>query len=497
MQRSAIRHKAQAPLSFALVPLIIILQGCNVGPKYKMPSVPMAPAYKEAAVATSDDGTTWRKASPSDAAPKGAWWEIYQDPELNTLETRVNQSNQTIAQAFHNFEAARALVRQARSQYFPGITTSPSYSRNRTSANQANSQYVSNLESNQYSLPFDVSWQPDLWGQIRNQVRENANNAQASAAQLAAQKLSVQANLAIDYFELRGQDSLIELYEQTIETYKKSLALNETLQATGVQSQQAVAQAQLNLKSAEASATNLKIARSQYEHAIALLVGEPASTFSLPARKLDHQPPAIPIGIPSDLLERRPDIASAERTVAAANALIGVEKASFFPTLTISGGGGFQSVSASNWMAWPSRFFSIGPSVSQTLFDAGSRRATLANYRAQYEADVAAYRETVLAAFQQTEDALASQKYLANQYQQQKEATAAAQQYRDMAERLYQNGINSYLDVVTAQTLLLQQQQSTVSVQIQQMTSSVQLIEAIGGNWSRVALPSEKDVAKR
>jgi NodT family efflux transporter outer membrane factor (OMF) lipoprotein len=497
MQSSSTRKISPATLGCGLLLVTALLQGCNVGPKYKIPSVPTAAAFKETSTQTAEDGTEWKRSSPSDTLPKGAWWEIYQNPELNTLEARLNQSNQSVAEAFENYEAARALVRQARSQYFPQITTGLGYARSRVSANEPDSKLSSNLNSNQFTLPIDVSWEPDLWGQIRNQVRENANKAQASAAQLAAQKLSAQANLAIDYFELRGQDSLIQIYQQTVDTYQKSLVLTRTLKSTGVDSEQSVAQAESNLKSAEAALANLRVGRAQYEHAIALLVGEPASSFSLPVRDLENQPPSVPVGIPSEMLERRPDVASAERTVAAANALIGIGKAAFYPTLTISGEGGVESTDVGNWLNWPSRFFSIGPSASETLFDAGSRRATLDNYKAQYQADVASYRQTVLTAFQQTEDALASQKYLASQYNKQNEATAATKKYRDLAEKLFQNGIDSYLDVATAQTLFLQGQQSCITIQIQRMTSNVQLIEAIGGGWDKAALPSEKDVANR
>jgi NodT family efflux transporter outer membrane factor (OMF) lipoprotein len=477
---------------------IVCLQGCVVGPKYSPPVVQAPSAFKEDAPQQAPDGSTWTPAKPNDAALRGSWWEIYQEPELNDLEAKLNTSNQNIAQSFQNFMAARALVRQARSNYFPTVSTSVSYTRARTSGTQSGQQLTGiNPNTNDFSLPFDVSWEPDVWGRVLNTVREYANAAQVSAADLANERLSEQANLATYYFELRGQDALLALYEQTIEAYKKSLVLTRTLNTTGIDNQQSVAQAELSLKTAEAAATNLRVARAQYEHAIALLIGQPASTFSMPVKRLTTPVPGVPTGLPSELLQRRPDIAAAERTMAEANALIGVQTAAFYPSFSITAEGGLQSSSIGSWFTWPSRFFSIGPSASQTLFDAGSRRATLDNYKAQYEADAAAYRQTVLVAFQQTEDALASQRLLAQQLDQQQAAINAAQRYYDLAITRYRTGVDSYLDVFTAQTSLLTQQQTAVNLQVQQMTSNVQLIEALGGGWDKAQLPSENMVAAK
>jgi NodT family efflux transporter outer membrane factor (OMF) lipoprotein len=476
----------------------VFLQGCLVGPKYKVPNVQAPSAYKEVAPQQAPDGSTWGPAKPNDASLRGKWWEIYREPELNNLEDKLNVDNQNIAQSFQNFMAARALVRQARSNYFPTVSASASYTRARTSGSKGTAQITGqNPNSNDFSLPIDVSWQPDLWGRVRNTVREYANAAQVSAADLANERLSEQANLAIYYFGLRGQDAQIALYQQTIEVYKKSLILTETLNTTGVDNQQSVAQAELNLKSAESALTNLRIARAQYEHAIALLIGQPASSFSLPSKPLTTPAPAIPAGLPSELLERRPDIAAAERTMAQANALIGVQTAAFYPSFSITAEGGMESSTVGNWFTWPSRFFSIGPSASETIFDAGSRRALLDNYKAQYQADVAAYRQIVLTAFQQTEDYLASQRLLAEQLRQQQAVIDAAQKYYDLAITRYKVGVDSYLDVSTAQTSLLTQQQTAVTLRTQQMTSNVQLIEALGGGWNQSQLPSEKNVASK
>ncbi len=328
-------------------------------------------------------------------------------------------------------------------------------------------------------------------------MREAANAAQVSAADLANQRLTEQANLAVFYFEVRGQDSLLDLYQQTIEAYQKDLVLTQVRSRTGVDTEQSVAQAQLNLDTAIASATNLRIARAQFEHAIAVLTGQAASSFSIPKRQLTNNVPTIPIGVPSQILERRPDIAAAERTMSEANALIGVETAAYYPTFTIGGNIGLESEKIGNLFTWPSRFFSAGPSASELLFDGGQRRGLIAQYKAQYEADEAAYRQTVLTAFQQTEDYLASVRWLGQQRQEQQNSIAAAQRYYNLSLVRYKTGVDTYLNVFTAQTSLLSNQQTAITLQVQQMTSSVQLIEALGGGWDTSQLPSEKAVASR
>jgi NodT family efflux transporter outer membrane factor (OMF) lipoprotein len=492
--------------------ILILLAGtvftsCTVGPKYKPPVVPAPPAFKETpsfkegAPQMSPDGTLWKLAKPQDADSRGRWWEVYEEPELNELEERLNSSNQTIAQAYQNFMAARALVRVARSNYYPTVTVNPSYSRTSSSGNLGPSGgppgTPRNLTTENFTFPFEASWEPDVWGRVRNSVRQAANQAQLSAADLANTRLLQQANLATYYFEIRGQDSLIALYERTVEAYRNSLELTETLYRTGIDGEQPVAQADLNLQTAQSSLTNLRIARAQFEHAIAVLTGEFPSSLSVPVKELAIPAPIIPPGVPSELLERRPDIAAAERTMAAANALIGVQTAAFYPSFSITAQAGLQSNSIGNWLQWPSRFFSVGPSAALTLFDAGARRATLASYQAQYEADAAAYRQTVLTAVQQTEDALAQQRYLAEQLVQQQAAIQAAQRYLDLAMTRFRTGLDPYLDVSTAETSLLQERQAFINLRVSQMTSNVQLIEALGGGWNRDQLPSEKDVAAK
>jgi NodT family efflux transporter outer membrane factor (OMF) lipoprotein len=469
--------------------------GCNVGPKYVRPAMPAPPAFKESAPQQAPDGSIWKPAQPQDATLRGKWWEIYQEPELNALEDKLNISNQNIAQSYDNFMAARAQVQQARSAYYPTLGVGPSYTRNRSSQSQSAARSSANPNSNLFSLPFDVSWEPDLWGRVRNTVHQFSYGAQVNAADLENVRLTEQANLAIFYFQLRGQDALEELFQKTVEVDRKSLELTHVLYRTGVDNDEAVAQAEIALKSSEAAATNAAIARAQYEHAIALLVGEPASTFSIPVKALTTQVPYIPVGVPSELLERRPDIAAAERTMAEANALIGVQKAAYYPTLSITGTVGFEATKFSKWITSPSRYWSVGPTASETIFDGGLRKSTMAQYMALYNADVAGYQQTVLTAFQQTEDFLASLRLLTQQIEEQQDTVSSAQRYFNVASARYTTGLDPYLNVFTAQSTLLTNQQAVIVLRVQQMTSSVQLIEALGGGWDIAQLPSEHEVA--
>ena len=474
------------------------LTDCTVGPKYQRPAVESAPAYKEA------EG--WKLAQPGDAALHGNWWELFGDSQLNALEQQVNVSNQNIAAAFASFMQARAVVKEAQSQYFPTLTVSPSVSRTRSSATLAagaggTTSGTTTIAGsgggifNNFDLPFDASWTPDLWGRVRNTVRGNVAAAQASAADLENTRLTAQAELAVDYYQLRTQDTLRQLLDQTVVAYQESLDLTRAQYETGIGTDEAVAQAEVQLKSTQAQDTNLGIARAQYEHAIALLVGQPASTFSIPPEPLKASPPSIPIGLPSQLLERRPDVAASERLMAQANAQIGIAKAAYFPTLTLSAAGGFESSSVSDWLTWPSRFWSVGPALAETLFDAGLRRATVQQFQAAYDQTVATYRQTVLTAFQQVEDNLAALRILAIQLQQQDDAVASSQRYLKIATDRYKLGLDPYLDVITAQTAFLSNQQTAVTLRMQQLTDSVQLIEALGGGWDADQLPSQHDIA--
>ncbi len=335
------------------------------------------------------------------------------------------------------------------------------------------------------------------WGRVRNQVRANVASAQASAADLENTRLTAQAELAVDYFQLRGQDALKQLLDATVVAYEESLKLTTALYETGIDSDESVAQAETQLEATRAQDTNLGILRSQYEHAIALLVGKPASSFGIAVDPLKIPPPAIPIGVPSQLLERRPDIAANERLMAQANALIGVQQAAYYPTVTISASAGFQSTSASSWFTWPSRFWSVGPALSELIYDGGLRRATVEQYRAQYDQTVANYRTTVLTAFQQVEDNLSGLRILSEEIQQQDVAIQSAQRSLNLATDRYRLGIDPYLNVITAQTTLFSNQQTAVSLRIQQIVDSVQLVEALGGGWDSSTLPTSQQIISR
>jgi len=496
-------RKAASLLSVGLV----LLGGCRVGPKYVAPNAPAPPAFKE----SSPDGYaqapagTWQPANPQDAALKGKWWEMFHEPELNALEEQLDINNQNIAEYFQNFMAARDLVREARAGYYPTVTTDPSFSRQRTPSTLRNTGVAtgtgttgtvssSGSTSTVLSLPIDASWEPDLWGKIRNTVREYQNAAQVSAADLENERLTEQADLAEYYFQLRGQDALQDLYNKTIDADRKALDLTKALYQTGIDNDEAVAQAEVTLKNAEEAGTGIATNRAIYEHAIATLIGKPASSFSLPVKSLATPVPAIPVGVPSELLQRRPDIAAAERTMSEANALIGVEKAAYYPNVSLTGGGGLESSSISSLFGLPALFWSVGASASQTLFDAGLRRATVAQYTAQYNADNAAYRQTVLTAFQQVEDYIATLRVTSAQIVREDEAVSSAQRYLQIANSRYETGLDPYLDVISAQTNLLSDQQTQVVLHVNEMTAAVELVQALGGGWNVSQLPSASSV---
>jgi NodT family efflux transporter outer membrane factor (OMF) lipoprotein len=410
---------------------------------------------------------------------------------------------------------ARAIVREARSQYFPTVTigAAPTYSQtssNVTSASNAGTgssaptsgttttaTSTTGRQSQLYSIDVNASWVPDLWDRVRNTVRAAQYSAQMSASDLENEKLTEQASLAEYFFEIRGQDELQRILDDTVAADKKAVDSERARYETGVDDQIALVQAQTTLESAESDAINLGIARAQYEHAIATLIGKPASSFSIPMRPSTRVPPPIPPGLPSQLLERRPDIAAAERTMAAANAQIGVEDAAFYPTLTLSASGGFESSSLKKLFNWSSRFWSAGPSISETVYDGGLRRATVNQYIATYNADLAFYRQTVLTAFQQVEDSLASVRILSQQIEREKQAVDSSKTYLDLETGRYETGIDPYTEVVTAETTLLSNQETLAISQVQYMTASVQLIQALGGGWDRSELPSTNDITKK
>jgi NodT family efflux transporter outer membrane factor (OMF) lipoprotein len=472
-----------------------LIGGCSFAPKYQRPAVQPPAAFKELTPQSPDATNIWKVAQPSDAVIRGKWWEMFTNSQLNALEEQVVISNQNVAAAFANFLSARALVKEARAQLFPTLATSPGVSRSRQPFLQNSTGSSSGAPTvTEYALPLDATWQLDLWGRVRNTVKANTFQAQATAADLENTRLTAQAELAADFFQLRAQDALIQLYADTVRAYRESLELTKVRFQTGIDSDEDVAQAETQLDTTEAQATNLGILRAQLEHAIAVLMGIAPEAFSIPAEPLDASPPATPFGVPSQLLERRPDIAAAERGVAAANAQIGVAKAAYYPTITLSASGGFESISITSLANWSSRVWSVGAGLTETIFDAGLRQATVEQYRATYEGTVATYRQTVLTAFQQVEDDLASLRILAHQVQQQDTAVKSAERYLRLAMSRYKLGIDSYLNVIVAQATYLSNRQTLVNLRAQQMTASVQLVEAIGGGWDASQMPSYKQL---
>ncbi|HUB20197.1 MAG TPA: efflux transporter outer membrane subunit [Acidobacteriaceae bacterium] len=472
--------------------LLATLAGCMVGPKYHAPAPPQAaaPNYKESTV-NFQDQPGWKVARPQDAMLRGNWWEVFQEPELNGLEDQLNINNQTLKQYFEQYMSARAVVAEARAQYWPTITLNPTWSRSRNSANQrVSSTATTGTTTSLWNLPVDVSWTPDFWGKIRNEVREAQYAAQVSAADLQLEKLTEQSSLAEYYFEIRGQDMLQQILNQTVAADQKALDANQGAYDAGTGDYISVVEARNTLLAAQSAATNVGLLRAQYQHAIAVLLGKVATDFSIPVRPMVYVPPAIPTGVPSQLAERRPDVAAAERTLAEANATIGIGYGAFFPQVTISASGGLESATFKHLFDWPSRTWSIGPSASQVLFDGGLYRAELHQYEATYNADLAGYRQTVLTAFQQVEDALVATRTYSQQILTEQDAVKSAQEFLDLETQRYNAGVDPYVDVVTAQTTLLGDQQALNTLQVSEMISSVQLVQSLGGGWDRSQLPT-------
>lgn len=468
---------------------LVALSACNMGPKYKRPDLPSAPngVFKENTPGSADaQEGGWRQASPSDEALRGKWWEIFGEADLDALEERLNLDNQNVKQQFESYMAARAAVRAATAQLYPQLSVGASVTDRGTS----------NGTTPSFDLPLTLSWEPDLFGKIRNTILQAENQAQLSAATLANAVLSEQVSLAEFYFQIRGQDALLELYAKTIANYEESLRLTKVLARTGIDSEQDVVQAEVTLHTAEANVSSIATTRAQYEHAIALLVGEVAGNFSLKQSPLEVRVPTVPVGVPTQILERRPDIAAAERSMAAANALIGVGKAAYYPDITLSAGLGTTATSLGKLFTAGTNYWSLGGSASEKVIDFGARRATVAQYEAQYRASVASYRQTVLSAFKEVEDYLVASRQLSEQAQRQKRAVASSEQYEKLANIRYKTGVDTYLNVITAQTNLLSGRQQLVTVATNQMTTAVHLIGALGGGWSTKQLPTIKDVSK-
>jgi NodT family efflux transporter outer membrane factor (OMF) lipoprotein len=463
--------------------LLILLTGCSVGPKYSRPTAPAASSYKELGAASQ-----WKTASPDEGLIRGNWWELFGDSQLNNLESMVNVSNQNVKQAEAQFRAARALVAYNRANYYPTIGAAPAVNSTQLSSTLGARSFGGGIFT-QYSIPLSVSWEPNLWGRISLDVQHAIANEQISAADLADVQLSMQADLAVDYFQALGLDMESAVLTDTINAYERNLQLTITRLNGGVASGIDVAQARTQLENARAQLSDVTASRSQVEHAIAVLTGQTPSGFSLAAGRLPKNPPLIPVGLPSELLERRPDISAAERTVAASNAEIGLARVAYYPLVSINAGGGIESSSLTNLFTWPSRFWALGLSAGQTLFDFGRRKALTQQTEANYDATVAGYRQTVLSAFQEVEDQLSNLHMLIIEQGQQEAALKASEEALNLEIDRYKEGTASYLDVIVSQALVLTNRRAVVNLLQRRMTSAVQLIRAIGGGWDISNLP--------
>ena len=477
----------------------LLLSGCMVGPKYKAPPVPTTPDFREAAALSKDfpglvDTPGWQPATPLDAIPKGDWWSLFRDPGLSALEPRVSTANQTLKAADANLRAARAAIRVQRSQLFPTIGASPFVGGERYSANQP---YFNAAEANSGDadllLPLQLNYEIDLWGAVRRGIAAAREEAQATAADRQNILLSLQTELATDYFELRAADAQQKLLQDTVGQYQDAVRITNNRYRGGIAVKSDLTQAQTQLQDAKVAAADVAIARAQFEHAIAILVGEPPAALDLgfSPLPLTALPPVVPPGLPSQLLERRPDVAAAERRTAAANEQIGIARAAYFPTLGLSASAGFESTSLTGLFRRSSLVYALGPTLGETFFDAGRRRGISEQALAGYDQTAANYRQTVLTAYQQVEDNLVALRVLAQEQQQQQQATAAAQESRRIFNNRYVGGLDTYLQVITAQTTALNNERNDIDILRRRMDSSVLLIKVLGGGWDRSQLPTQ------
>jgi NodT family efflux transporter outer membrane factor (OMF) lipoprotein len=475
-----------------LLAIALLLSGCTVGPNYHRPTSPTAPTFKESAVVPPPDlpAGGWKQVTPSDGAMRPNWWEIYQDPQLDKLEQQVAVSNQTLKASYEQYIQARAAVQFYRSQYYPTVQVGPSADRTRQSQNRPLYVPGSKTTYNDLFLQGQVSWEPDLWGSVRRQVESQRATTLATAADLANVDLSLRSELATDYFELRGLDTQQRLLDNTVQQYEQYLALTKARFAGGVATDSDVALAQTQLDQTRAQAIDVGVARAQFEHAIATLTGTPASSFSLAFAPLDLALPQVPVGVPSQLLERRPDVAAAERRANAANAQIGIAIAAYYPTINISGTGGFESKNAGTLIQGPSSLWSLGGSAVELLFDAGRRHALTEEARAGYEVNVANYRQTVLQAFQEVEDNLSGLRILNTESVAQSRAVESARRSTSISTNRYKGGVTTYLEVITAQTTQLANERTAADITTREFAASVQLIKALGGGWDTTKLPT-------
>jgi NodT family efflux transporter outer membrane factor (OMF) lipoprotein len=462
------------------------LTGCVVGPKYHPPAIQAPSAYKEVG--------GWKPAQPNDQNLGGSWWTIFQDPQLDALELQVNVSNQNLKAAEAQFRLARATLRYFRADYYPTVTAGPSATRERISARRPPATSIfDGITYNDFVLPFSVSYQADVWGRVRKNVESYREQAQASAADLATVNLSMHADLAVDYFQARSLDAEEQLLNSTVKQYEQALRLNESRFQGGIASEVEVEQAKTQLQTTRAAAIDVGVLRAQYEHAVAILIGKPPAEFSLPPLPLTAPPPHVPISVPSELLERRPDIAAAERRVASANAQIGVANSAYYPLISLGASGGFESSAITTLINGPSGLWSVGLSAVGTVFDVGRRRSLNDQARAAYDYQVAAYRENVLTGFQQVEDNLAAVRILEDEAKVQDEAVVAAQRSLDLSVTRYKGGVTSYLEVITAQSAALADEVTAVNILGRRMANTVLLIQALGGGWDRSRLPERPE----
>ena len=486
MLRLAVETPRPPSWLFLLAIAVLQFSGCVVGPKYHPPVIQAPPAYKEVG--------DWKPAQPNDQNLGGSWWTIFQDPQLDALELQVNVSNQNLKAAQAQFQQSRATLRYFRADYYPTVTAGPSATRTRISSNRPPPNSIFNgITENDFVLPFDVSYQADVWGRVRKNVESSREQAQASAADLATVNLSMHADLAVDYFQARSLDAEEQLLNSTVTEYQQALDLTQSRFQGGIASEVEVEQAMTQLQTVRAEAVDVGVLRAQYEHAVAILIGKPPADFSLPPLPLTTPPPHIPLGLPSDLLERRPDIAASERLVASANAQIGVAQSAYYPLINLGASGGFESSAIASLLNGPSGLWSIGLSAVGTVFDVGRRRALTDQARAAYDNQVAVYRQNVLNGFQQVEDNLAAVRILEHEAQVQAEAVTAAQRSLDLSVTRYKGGVTSYLEVITAQSAALADEVTAVNILGRRMANTVLLIQALGGGWDRSTLPQRPE----
>lgn len=488
------------PMTRCALPLtallaLILVAGCKpAGPNYNRPGMTAPPVYKETGASNvvpppNPAGGSWQPASPSDGMLRGKWWEIYQDPELNKLEEMVTPQNQTLRAALENYLAAHDQVKIARADLFPTLSAGPGFSHAQASSHRPLAVAGSPTSYNDVTLEGQASWEPDFWGRIRRTVEAASESAQASAADLANVDLSLHAELAQDYFELRGLDSQSRLLQSTVADDERQLDLNQKLLKGGVVTQVVVAQALTQLETVRAQLIDVNQARAQYEHAIATLANLEAGQLTLPTAPIDLPLPNIPIGVPSQLIERRPDIAASERRVAAANAQIGIAVTAFYPTISLGGTGGFESTHGGTWIQGPSALWSLGAQATELLFDAGRRHAATDQARHNYESQSATYKATVLGAFNEVEDRLSDLRVLEQESTVEDRAVSAAQHSLDLSNQRYKGGATSYLEVLVAETTLTTNQRTAADLQTRRFAASVMLIRALGGGWDATQLP--------